>query len=423
MKAGKFRLRGWNIVALVAIALGMMCGVIVLLHGIDEEGVRVVIRTTGRTSFLLYFVAFIASSLHRLRTSPVSGWLLENRRFLGISMAVSHTYHAIALYSLWYITAGVAPKSDPLGIFGYILLFSYIKQSPSFGTDQAAEALGNLGDKQAVEPLIAVLNSSVNPYSSSSSPDVKTHAAAAIALGKLKDKRALKPLIANVKHSNSIIAAAKTGLKDIATGNPKIVDELLPAFQKNDTNAVTALGVIGKPALEPMLLALKDTDATTRTNAASVLADIGDAKAIEPLTKNLTDWASSPMVGTALEKLNWQPKSDADKVHLLIAKSKGEDLRNSWETTKNVLLKDLESKDLRTINYALYSFISIGGKDTTDTLIKALNEQGNKNLALAYLNCGEPTLEKAAQNWAASKGYRVIKTARKDQQTVKWGSF
>jgi HEAT repeat protein len=302
------------------------------------------------------------------------------------------------------------------------LIDDYIKQPPTFGTDQAVEVLGKLGDKQAVEPLIILLNTPVN--SSASSVETKAHAAAAIALGKLKDTRAVKALVANVKNPNSVIAtAAKTGLKDIASSNPKIVNQLLTAFKKDDPATVAALGAIGKPALEPMLAALKEPDVTTRINAASVLADIGDPKAIEPLSKNLTDWASSPVVGTALEKLNWQPVSDADKVHLLIAKSKGEELRNNWEMTKSVLLKDLDSKDPRTIYYALYSFISIGGKDTTETLVKVLKEEGNKNLALAYLNCGEPTLEKAAQDWATAKGYKVIKTTKKDQQTVKWGSF
>ncbi|MEA5598193.1 HEAT repeat domain-containing protein [Rivularia sp. UHCC 0363] len=83
------------------------------------------------------------------------------------------------------------------------LIDNYIRQPPTFGTDQAAEALGNLGDKQAVDPLITVLNTPVNP--SASSPETKTHVAAAIALGKLKDTRAIKPLVANVKHPNIAI--------------------------------------------------------------------------------------------------------------------------------------------------------------------------------------------------------------------------
>ncbi|MEA5598192.1 HEAT repeat domain-containing protein [Rivularia sp. UHCC 0363] len=198
---------------------------------------------------------------------------------------------------------------------------------------------------------------------------------------------------------------------------------MLLDFKKDDANAVTALGAIGKPALEPMLVALKEPDATTRINAASVLYDIGDSKAIEPLTKNLTDLPSSPMVGLALEKLNWKPISPDDKVHLLIALRKGEELRHNWQITKTVLLKDLASSDPIKTDYALYSFIGIGGKDTTETLVKALKEQGNKNLALAYLNCGKSTLEKAAHDWAKSRGYKVIKTTQKDQYPVKWVSF
>jgi len=39
-------------------------------------------------------------------------------------MAVSHTDHAIALFGLWFVTAGTAPKFDLLGTFGYVLLFA-----------------------------------------------------------------------------------------------------------------------------------------------------------------------------------------------------------------------------------------------------------------------------------------------------------
>lgn len=301
-------------------------------------------------------------------------------------------------------------------------LIVYLKTPERFGADQAAEALGKLGDKQAVEPLIAVLASP--SLSSESSVQIKTRKAAAIALGKLQDTRAIKPLAAAVKHKNTVIAAAaKDGLKEIAANNPNVVKELLPALKKDDAVGVAALGAIGKPALEPMLAALKDPDSIIQANAAIVLGNIGDAKAIKPLTENLTDWYLSAVVGEALEKLNWQPVSDADKIHLLVANHKGEDLRKNWKMTKTVLLKDLESQDPQTVKYALYSLISIGGKDAIATLTNALTQNGNKALALEYLNCGEPTLAKAAQDWAAAQGYQVVKTQQKNQNHVKWGSF
>jgi methionine sulfoxide reductase heme-binding subunit len=122
MKGTKLSLQGWQIVGFSALTIGTIVGVIWLFFGIEEAGMRLAIRATGRTSCLLFVSAFVASSLHKLRSTSLSGWLLKNRRYLGISMAVSHTYHAIALCGLWLATSGTAPSFEPLAIFGYILL-------------------------------------------------------------------------------------------------------------------------------------------------------------------------------------------------------------------------------------------------------------------------------------------------------------
>lgn len=124
MRSTKFALQGWQIVGFSALTVGSIVGAIWLFHGIDEQGMRMAIRATGRTSCILFLSAFVASSLHKLWSTPLSAWLLKNRRYLGISMAVSHTYHAIALFGLWIVTAGAAPSSNPLGTLGYILLIA-----------------------------------------------------------------------------------------------------------------------------------------------------------------------------------------------------------------------------------------------------------------------------------------------------------
>jgi hypothetical protein len=124
MTGTKFALQGWRIVVFSALTVGSIVGAIWLFHGIDEQGMRMAIRATGRTSCILFLSAFVASSLHKLWSTPLSAWLLKNRRYLGISMAVSHTYHAIALFGLWIVTSGAAPSSNPLGTLGYILLFA-----------------------------------------------------------------------------------------------------------------------------------------------------------------------------------------------------------------------------------------------------------------------------------------------------------
>jgi hypothetical protein len=124
MRGTQFALHGWHIVGFSALTVGSIVGVIWLFHGIDEQGMRMAIRATARTSTILFLSAFVASPLRKLWSTPLSAWLLKNRRYLGISMAVSHTYHAIALFGLWFVTAGAAPQLGLLGTFGYVLLIA-----------------------------------------------------------------------------------------------------------------------------------------------------------------------------------------------------------------------------------------------------------------------------------------------------------
>lgn len=117
-------MQGWRIVGFSALVIGAIATVIWLIHGVDEQGLRMVLRATARTSCLLFLSAFIASALQRIWSNPFSTWLLKNRRYLGLSFAVSHTYHAFAWTGLWFITAGTNFKFDPLGVLGYVLLYA-----------------------------------------------------------------------------------------------------------------------------------------------------------------------------------------------------------------------------------------------------------------------------------------------------------
>ncbi|MEI2581519.1 hypothetical protein [Scytonema sp. PRP1] len=122
--AGAKSLQGWNIVSFSAVVIGAIVAVIWLVHGIDEQGMRIAIRATARSSCVLFVCAFVASALHRIWLTRFTAWLLKNRRYLGVSMAVSHTYHAIAILGLWFVTSGSALKFDPLGTLGYIFLIT-----------------------------------------------------------------------------------------------------------------------------------------------------------------------------------------------------------------------------------------------------------------------------------------------------------
>ena len=118
------KLQGWNIVVLSVVAISVMVAAIWLVHGINEQSMRIAIRATARTSCILFIGAFAASALVRIWKTEFTTWLLKNRRYLGISFAVSHTYHAIAWSGLWISTAGTTPTFDFLGTLGYIFLIA-----------------------------------------------------------------------------------------------------------------------------------------------------------------------------------------------------------------------------------------------------------------------------------------------------------
>ena len=68
--------------------------------GTGEAGMRMWIRATARTSLVLFGAAFTASSLRSLWRTPATGWLLRQRRYLGLSFAFSHGLHLLAILGL-----------------------------------------------------------------------------------------------------------------------------------------------------------------------------------------------------------------------------------------------------------------------------------------------------------------------------------
>ena len=93
-------LSGWPIVGSAALGVAAMIAAILAVAGTGDEGIRLVIRATARTSVLLFTAAFVASALHRAWPGRVSRWMLANRRYLGVSFAVSHLAHLLAILGL-----------------------------------------------------------------------------------------------------------------------------------------------------------------------------------------------------------------------------------------------------------------------------------------------------------------------------------
>jgi DMSO/TMAO reductase YedYZ heme-binding membrane subunit len=90
---------GWKLfVALAAFVLLMTAAVLGTHSPGDAEGLRSAIRATARSSFALFLLTFLASTLATLLPSPTSRQLLRERRYLGLAFAFSHTVHGVLIY-------------------------------------------------------------------------------------------------------------------------------------------------------------------------------------------------------------------------------------------------------------------------------------------------------------------------------------
>jgi hypothetical protein len=111
-------LGGGRLVGIVSVLLLAMTVLILGSAGSGEPGLRMLVRATARTSLVLFAGAFTASSLRRLWPTGATGWLLRQRRYLGLSFAVSHALHALAIGGLGLVLGDAFEVGAVTAIFG-----------------------------------------------------------------------------------------------------------------------------------------------------------------------------------------------------------------------------------------------------------------------------------------------------------------
>lgn len=137
------RLEGWKITGLVSISLAFVLIAVSTWHGLSEEGVRAVLRSSAGSSVILFLLAFSASSLHWFVHKNWTAWLLRNRRYVGVSFAVSHFYHLLALIALalWF-PHPFLDKLSWITVLGGGLVYLFIAAMSATSFDRARQWLG-----------------------------------------------------------------------------------------------------------------------------------------------------------------------------------------------------------------------------------------------------------------------------------------
>jgi DMSO/TMAO reductase YedYZ heme-binding membrane subunit len=133
---------GPALVAWVSLALVAMCALLLAQHGAGEDGLRVLIRATARTSLVLFAGAFAASGLRRAWRSPASAWRVGNRRYVGLSFAVSHALHLAAILAAAATVPGFAADIAPATAIGGGTAYALIALMALTSNDTAVRRLG-----------------------------------------------------------------------------------------------------------------------------------------------------------------------------------------------------------------------------------------------------------------------------------------
>jgi sulfoxide reductase heme-binding subunit YedZ len=134
---------GWRLTGFLSLLLTAMALCLLSVQGWDAEGLRLVIRATARTSLVLFVLAFTASAMVELLPSDPTRWQRRNRRYLGVSFAVSHLIHLVAILSLASIDAELFWKLTNIStivLAGTAYLFIAVMAATSF--DRTASWLG-----------------------------------------------------------------------------------------------------------------------------------------------------------------------------------------------------------------------------------------------------------------------------------------
>jgi len=313
---------------------------------------------------------------------------------------------------------------------------------------KAIKVLSGIQDPRAIDPLIRALKDG--------EPNVRI--AAAVGLAKFNDSRIIKPLVLGLTDINvgARQAIQKTLLsKEWQPKNPK--EEAHYCVAKRDWIRCAQLG---KVALAPLLLELKQPESPVQVDAARILGEIKDAsvipaliaaisatqwsdddfkskklirsasnaifkfgyQAVPVLKKTLTQWYTSQHTANILTRIGWEPRSNEDEIHYLVAKRADSDLKALWPDAKQILLNDIASQNTDKLNYALYAFIGIGKEEVIGDLLHVLKNHGTVQIAEAYLNSGHKDLVSGAENWSSQRGLEVYKYGD-GYKPVLWGQL
>jgi HEAT repeat protein len=225
----------------------------------------------------------------------------------------------------------------------------------------------NLKAKRDMQGLIKALD-----YTKDSSVRV----AAAEALGEIRDERAIEPLIFLLQDvPENLRLAAFNSLLDIGAPAVESLIRVINTSGQRSIASAIALGAIGDVrAVEPLIAALNYEE--VRPFAVNSLGEIGDTRAIKPIigVLNSKDDLVRKYAVEALEKFCWQPdKSEAGAIYWIV-KREWDRCIEIGEPAVEPLMAVLRDADKEVCLAAIGALEKIGGPQALESLCVVITE-------------------------------------------------
>ena len=130
-----------NLIKWFLFVLAISITLIVWLFLVDstEDKTLLWARYTARISFFFFTVSFLASSIHYFLSNSLANFIRNNRRHIGLSFALAHTIHLVALTS-FFVTTNQNPDIVTVLGGGLAYLAMYIMAFTS--NDNAVRKIG-----------------------------------------------------------------------------------------------------------------------------------------------------------------------------------------------------------------------------------------------------------------------------------------
>jgi len=138
----------------ITATLFTVIGLTLFSRDLSEESIRWAMRLSVDTAFPFFFLAFTAASVHKLKPSAISQYLLRNRRYLGISFAALFLLHGTLIYVLsqLYPEPFFSQLTDGL-LYGGLLTFGVVALMAATSNDFSVRRL--LSKQRAPKSLVA----------------------------------------------------------------------------------------------------------------------------------------------------------------------------------------------------------------------------------------------------------------------------